>query len=146
MIGDGRVEELVAKPNICLSDTGGNWPSQQSLREFVEWMPNAILGIGEDGAIVLVNAQAGTLFGYASEELYGEPRGSMERSSAGMRERSGSTVTAPRRCWASRSRCWLRQSGLMSRRGSTKPSSSVIESTTSRPNRFARTAGGSACR
>jgi len=35
--------------------------------------PDAILGIGHDGVIVLVNEQTEVLFGYAREELLGEP-------------------------------------------------------------------------
>ncbi len=45
----------------------------QSQTAMLEFAPDAIVGIGRDGLIVLVNAQVQALFGYAREELLGQP-------------------------------------------------------------------------
>src|SRR5215218_7001678 len=41
--------------------------------QFLEFAPDAIVGIGEDGIIVLVNAQTEVLFGFPREALLGQP-------------------------------------------------------------------------
>ena len=41
--------------------------------QFLEFAPDAIVGIGRDGRVVLANAQTETVFGYTREELLGQP-------------------------------------------------------------------------
>src|SRR5215218_5123238 len=47
------------------SDRGGRF------EQFLEFAPDAIVGVGPDGRIVVVNAQTEALFGYARAELLG---------------------------------------------------------------------------
>lgn len=42
-------------------------------RRIVEAAPNAIVGVGQDGRMVVVNAQTEKLFGYSRQELLGQP-------------------------------------------------------------------------
>ena len=43
------------------------------LEQFLEFAPDAIVGVDRDGAIALVNQQTEQLFGYSSDELVGKP-------------------------------------------------------------------------
>jgi PAS domain S-box-containing protein len=47
--------------------------SRELFEQFLEFAPDAIVGIEPDGRINLVNAQAEALFGYARHELVGQP-------------------------------------------------------------------------
>jgi PAS domain S-box-containing protein len=51
--------------------------SEATFRSFVEAVPDAVIVIGRDGGIVLVNSQTERLFGYAREELVGQPAETM---------------------------------------------------------------------
>jgi PAS domain S-box-containing protein len=64
--GGGRLVSLLEVNR----DITARLASQTTLLELA---PDAIVGIGRDGLIVLVNAQVEALFGYAREELLGEP-------------------------------------------------------------------------
>jgi hypothetical protein len=46
--------------------------AESKFEQFLEFAPDAIVGVAPSGEIVLVNKQAETLFGYAREELIGE--------------------------------------------------------------------------
>jgi PAS domain S-box-containing protein len=56
------------RPDAAGAEGGGS-----TFEEFLEFVPDAIVGVGEDGAIVLVNRQVEELFGYARAELIGQP-------------------------------------------------------------------------
>ncbi len=43
-----------------------------TFEQFLEFVPDAIVGVGREGEIVLVNRQAETLFGYGRDELIGQ--------------------------------------------------------------------------
>jgi two-component system, cell cycle sensor histidine kinase and response regulator CckA len=63
---DGRVVGLLEVNR----DVTARLRSQMALLELA---PDAIVGIGRDGVILLVNAQVEALFGYAREEMIGQP-------------------------------------------------------------------------
>jgi PAS domain S-box-containing protein len=44
-----------------------------TFEQFLEFVPDAIVGVGDDGCIVLLNGQAEELFGYGRRELAGKP-------------------------------------------------------------------------
>lgn len=65
--GEGE-EPSPAQPagNGCLM-------SETSFRQVVEWAPTAMILVDAAGSVVLMNAQAERVFGYAREELVGQP-------------------------------------------------------------------------
>jgi PAS domain S-box-containing protein len=52
------------RPNATRSTEGGS-----TFEQFLEFVPDAIVGVGSSGRIVLVNRHAEELFGYGQEEL-----------------------------------------------------------------------------
>ena len=52
--------------------------------QLLEFAPDAIVGVGTDGNIVLVNSQTEALFGYPREELLGQPVETLVRSVRGV--------------------------------------------------------------
>jgi PAS domain S-box-containing protein len=57
----------------AIRDVSEQRRAQQKFRALLESAPDAIVIVDEKGSIALVNAQAEALFGFAREELYGEP-------------------------------------------------------------------------
>src|SRR5918992_1009819 len=56
-----------------MDEGAGVLRSETALRAVLEGLPDATVGAGRDGRIVLVNDRALELFGYAREELLGRP-------------------------------------------------------------------------
>jgi PAS domain S-box-containing protein len=56
----------------ALATVPGELDSVVVLRSLLESAPDAMLGVGSDGRIVLVNAQTERLFGYARDQLIGQ--------------------------------------------------------------------------
>jgi PAS domain S-box-containing protein len=54
-------------------DIAGEKAAQRKFEQFLELAPDAIVGVGTDGRIVLANAQTEVLFGYARDEVLGAP-------------------------------------------------------------------------
>lgn len=67
--------EAISDPFIVSPADGadGQATSADPFRSFVEFAPDAVVIIGTDGRIVLLNAQTEELFGYQREELLGQP-------------------------------------------------------------------------
>jgi PAS domain S-box-containing protein len=55
-----------------IPDAKGVEGGGSTFEQFLEFVPDAIVGVAEDGSIVLANGQAEELFGYARSELIGE--------------------------------------------------------------------------
>jgi PAS domain S-box-containing protein len=58
--------------NVFMRDISERMQAQRKFEQFVEFAPDAIVGVGRDGTIVLVNAQVERVFGYTRGELLGQ--------------------------------------------------------------------------
>jgi PAS domain S-box-containing protein len=56
----------------AIRDVTHHRAAERKFEQFLEFAPDAIVGVSEDGTIALVNQQAESLFGYSREELIGE--------------------------------------------------------------------------
>jgi hypothetical protein len=68
MIGGAGAMEGAARMAETASAEGGS-----TFEQFLEFVPDAIVGVSRDGEIVLVNRQAEALFGYDRDEMVGHP-------------------------------------------------------------------------
>jgi PAS domain S-box-containing protein len=57
----------------AIRDVSARKAAETKFEQLLEFAPDAILGVGSDGEIVLVNQQTESLFGYGRDELIGEP-------------------------------------------------------------------------
>src|SRR5207244_13351348 len=67
--GDNKVAGVV----LVFRDISERLKTEERMRLTVEAAPNAMIMVGHDGRIVLVNSQTERLFGYGREELLGQP-------------------------------------------------------------------------
>jgi hypothetical protein len=58
---------------VSQTDAPAGFGSDSTFEQLVEAAPDAMVGVGEAGAIVLVNSQAERLFGHRREDMLGEP-------------------------------------------------------------------------
>jgi hypothetical protein len=56
----------------AIRDVTSSRAAERKFEQFVEFAPDAIIGVNPDGEIVLVNQQAEALFGYNRDELIGQ--------------------------------------------------------------------------
>ncbi len=56
----------------AIRDVTSSRAAERKFEQFLEFAPDAIVGVNPSGEIVLVNQQAETLFGYRREELIGQ--------------------------------------------------------------------------
>jgi PAS domain S-box-containing protein len=57
----------------AIRDVSDREAAERRFEQLLEFAPDGIVGLGRDGRIELVNAQTEALFGYARDELIGEP-------------------------------------------------------------------------
>jgi PAS domain S-box-containing protein len=56
----------------AIRDVSKRRAAEQKFEQFLEFAPDAIVGVGPGGEIMLINRQAEALFGYARDELIGQ--------------------------------------------------------------------------
>ena len=57
----------------AIRDVSEREQARRKFEQFLEFAPDAIVGVGREGLIVLANAQTESLFGYPRDDLLGQP-------------------------------------------------------------------------
>jgi PAS domain S-box-containing protein len=86
-----------ARPGAQRLETSSLQASSERCRDIIELAPDALLAVDSDGRIMLINQQTERMFGYAREELLGQPIEALipERSRAGHRRLRAGYMAEP---------------------------------------------------
>ncbi|HEY7020068.1 MAG TPA: PAS domain-containing sensor histidine kinase [Ktedonobacterales bacterium] len=92
-----RQRSTRARPGAGRTETSSAHAAGGQYRDIIELAPDALLAVDSDGRITLVNQQTERMFGYAREELLGQPIETLipERSRAGHRRLRAGYMAEP---------------------------------------------------